>query len=100
MIYSENAPELESALHAHLSHKRLNLVNLRKEFFQTTLEELESFGQQRGLAVEFTRIAEAREYRETLSLRVAAASVPPTGPTEYPAELFPGAASPGVTAQR
>ena len=67
MLYSENAPELESALHQFLSKRRVNLVNPRKEFFRITLEEVEKFAKEQGLKVEFTQLAEAKEYRETLA---------------------------------
>jgi hypothetical protein len=33
MIWSEDAPTLENALHRHFHYRRLNLVNERKEFF-------------------------------------------------------------------
>lgn len=73
MIYSENAPELENTLHKKLDHKRLNLVNTRAEFFKTSLEEIQELVKGHGLTVELTMIAEAKEYRETLSLREARA---------------------------
>jgi hypothetical protein len=34
MLYSDNAPELESALHVLFEDRRMNLVNRRKEFYQ------------------------------------------------------------------
>ena len=40
-IFSENAVELEKALHKRLNDKRVNKVNLRKEFFYSTVDELE-----------------------------------------------------------
>lgn len=70
MFYSDNAPELESALHEFLDHKRVNLVNPRKEFYEeVNLDEVEKFAKDRGLSAQFTKIAEAKEYRETLALR-------------------------------
>lgn len=47
----------------------MNLVNMRKEFFHVGLDELEEFAAKRKLKIAFTRLAEAREYRETLALR-------------------------------
>ena len=61
----------------------MNLVNLRKEFFRVDLAELEAFAKQRGLAMAFTRLAEAREYRESAAMRLARGS----GPTTLPASL-------------
>jgi hypothetical protein len=69
MVYSEDAPALECALHQHFRERSVNLVNPRKEFFQVTLEEIEAFVTNRGLPIRMTKLAEAREYRETLTLR-------------------------------
>jgi hypothetical protein len=69
MIYSENAPELETALHHHFAQRRINLVNLRKEFFKVHLDEIEAFVKQRGLDIQLTKVAVAREFMETLALR-------------------------------
>lgn len=40
MIFSRNAPEMESSLHRVFEDRRLNLVNTRREFFNATLEEI------------------------------------------------------------
>lgn len=69
MIYSENAPELENMLHKKLEPKRVNLVNQRAEFFNTTIDELSSIVNELNLNIHLTKIAEAKEYRETLSLK-------------------------------
>ncbi len=69
MIYSDNAPELESTLHAHLEEKRINLVNPRKEFFNVLIDEIAQICKEKDLKIELTKLAEAREYRETLALR-------------------------------
>lgn len=69
LIYSENAPELESKFHKKFTFNRLNLINNRKEFFNVTLTELEQFAQENGYTIEFTKIAEARDYRQTCSIR-------------------------------
>jgi uncharacterized membrane-anchored protein YhcB (DUF1043 family) len=71
MIYSENAPELENTLHKRLDATRINLVNYRAEFFRTSLDEIEGIVKSLGLTVEFTKLAEAKEYRSTLSIREA-----------------------------
>jgi len=96
MLYSDNAPELESALHELLDHKRVNLVNPRKEFYEgVELDEIEKFVRDRGLSAQFTKLAEAKEYRETLSLRQeqqqqAAQSRQET--SKFPQNLFGAAA--------
>ncbi|MCP8689978.1 DUF4041 domain-containing protein [Marinobacterium sedimentorum] len=69
MIFSHNAPELERELHNHFDHRRLNLVNNRKEFFHINLDEIEEAVTKKGLNVEFTKIAEAHEYRESVVKR-------------------------------
>ena len=40
IIYSEDAPKLENMLHRHFAHRRVNLVNLRREFFRVSLDEI------------------------------------------------------------
>jgi multidrug efflux pump subunit AcrA (membrane-fusion protein) len=72
MIYSENAPELEAKLHRQFAHKRVNLVNERKEFFQVTLDEISTIVRKQHATIEFVMDAEAREYRETLGRRSGA----------------------------
>jgi len=69
MVYSENAPELEGKLHDFFERKRVNLINERKEFFSVTIEELEEFAKANALSITITKLAEAKEYRETLALR-------------------------------
>lgn len=76
MIYSENAPELENRIHKKLDSKRVNLVNRRAEFFGTTLDELEAIVKELNLNLQLTKIAEAKEYRETISLREVQSGVP------------------------
>lgn len=69
MVYSENAPELERKLHLEFAGRRVNLVNHRKEFFHVSLEELEDWAGNQGMELELTKIAEARDYRQSLELR-------------------------------
>jgi hypothetical protein len=90
MLYSDNAPQLERELHEHLQRRRVNLVNFRKEFFVTTLREIQKFAESRGIVVEFTLLAEAKEYRESVAKRAAEAerAVEPIV-VPFPTELFP-----------
>lgn len=67
MIYSEDAPRLEAALHQRFADRRVNMVNMRREF-RVSLDEIraavsECFGQ-----VTFVTVPEAAEYRETVAL--------------------------------
>jgi hypothetical protein len=96
MIHCEDAPTLENSFHREFASRRVNLVNLRKEYFNVTLQEIESFARTQKLTVEFTKIAEAREYRETLSLRRqqqsngAAAAPQETVVEAFPTQLLVG----------
>jgi hypothetical protein len=68
IIYSTNAPQLEYELHRRFDTRRLNRINNKKEFFKVSLDEIESFVKQHANAeIEFTKLAEAKEYRETLA---------------------------------
>jgi hypothetical protein len=71
MVYSEDAPALEHAFHQHFTNRSVNLVNMRKEFFRIGLDEVEAYAEERGLTISFTKLAEAREYRESLEMRNA-----------------------------
>jgi len=82
MVYDEDAPALEAAFHQRFKDRSVNLVNTRKEFFQVDLSEIEAFAKQRGLAMAFTKIAEAREYRESVAMRLARGSGPTVIPTK------------------
>ncbi|CDG73892.1 DUF4041 domain-containing protein [Acinetobacter baumannii] len=68
MVYSENAPELESKLHRYFDDRRINKVNYRKEFFEANLNEIEEIVNQLGHQALFHPIPEAKEYRQTLQL--------------------------------
>ncbi len=69
MVFSEDAPALEARLHRSLEHRRVNLANSRKEFFEAAVEEVQQAVAELGATVELTRLAEARQYRETLAMR-------------------------------
>ena len=70
MLYSDNAPELEYALHKAFENRRVNLVNFRREFYRDIeIHEIEAFVKERGLSAQFIAHPEAREYRETIALR-------------------------------
>ena len=70
MIFSEDAPKLESEIHKLLNDKRVNKVNYRKEFFRVTLEEIENIVCDKlGKKIDFTIKAEAKEYYESLLIK-------------------------------
>ena len=68
-IFSDDAPALENALHKALAEKRMNRINLRREFFRSSLEEIEDLIRTNfRKPVEFVRLAEASEFRQSLAL--------------------------------
>ena len=69
MVYVDDAPSLEKALHNKFSKQRVNAINRRKEFFNTDLESIKKAVQEiAGLDAEFTMTASAEEYYETKRL--------------------------------
>ena len=69
MIFSEDAPALENALHNKFRKYSVNKVNNRKEFFRIPLNEIKLFvSKEFDLSVEFTEIAKAQEFYETLEI--------------------------------
>ncbi len=65
LVFSEDAVALETVLHQRLSHKRVNLVNLRREFFYATPAEVKEHLIAVGNAhvLEYTDVPEAIEWR-------------------------------------
>jgi hypothetical protein len=70
MIYAEDAPALETALHRKFTSLRVNAVNLRKEFFQVDLDSIkEAVDNIDDMEVEFKMTALAEDYYESLRLQ-------------------------------
>lgn len=70
MIFSDDAPKLEAALHNAFADKKLNFVNQRREFFNVSLEEIkEVIKKNYDKTVEFVDLPPAEQYRESLLLR-------------------------------
>lgn len=72
MIFSEDAVDLEKRLHDRFAAQRVNLVNLRREFFYATPQEVhDALNSEDGLAVvtEFTDTPEAAEWHESENTR-------------------------------
>lgn len=70
MIFSDDAPALENILHKKFEERSVNLVNLRKEFFNVSIEEIETVVKENfNNTVKFIKIPAATEYRQTLELR-------------------------------
>lgn len=69
MIFSEDAPSLENILHKKFEKNSVNKVNLRKEFFNVSLENIrKEVLKNHNATIEFTMLAEAQEYRESLAM--------------------------------
>ena len=68
MIFSKDAVDLERKLHESLGHKRVNKINLRKEFFRTSVDELQLLAEETDPTVDFKRTLIAKEYVETLEM--------------------------------
>ena len=71
VIYSEEAPTLERALHNTFAAQRVNATNFRKEFFRVSIEDVEAAVKRLAPNAAFFRDIEAQEYRETMALRNA-----------------------------
>ena len=70
-IFSDDAPSLETQIHHRLNDNRVNKVNLRKEFFNVSLDELESLVYELNPTAEFNRTMAAEQYRQSLSMSVS-----------------------------
>lgn len=71
LIFAEDAPALERRLHKHFIVTQMNKVNYRKEFFRVGIQHIREEVEKLGLIAKWTMTAEAREYRETLSIEKA-----------------------------
>lgn len=70
MIFSEDAPALETSLHKAFENKKLNLVNHRREFFKVTLDEIKAeVRKSHDKTVEFIDTAEAEQFRVSQKMR-------------------------------
>lgn len=70
LIFSEDAPALEAALHKAFEDRKLNKINQRREFFRVSLEEIKAEVRKNfDKTVEWVDIAEAEQYRQSLLLQ-------------------------------
>lgn len=68
MIWSDDAPGLERAMHMEFVKTQLNKVNPRKEFFRIGIGALREAVERRGIDASWTMAAAAAEYRESLAI--------------------------------
>lgn len=68
MIFSENAPALENALHKELALYQVNKTNYRKEFFKCALQQIKDIVTTVAGSYEWNENISATEYRETRAI--------------------------------
>lgn len=70
MIFSDDAPALEAALHRAFEDRKLNMVNQRREFFNVTLDEIKEVVKKNfDKTVEFIDVPDAEQYRVSLKMK-------------------------------
>ena len=75
LFFSKDAVGIETAMHAKLADRRLNMVNRRREFFQATPTEVKQhLSELAGELLEFREVPEALEYRQCMKQRSEASS--------------------------
>ncbi len=74
-IFSNSARDLENNLHKKLHNKRVNKINLRKEFFNTTIDELEEIVYGLEPSAEFNRTMLAEQYFQSMAVDIIPESV-------------------------
>ncbi len=67
-IFSDDAVGLENNLHKTLNSQRVNRINLRKEFFNVSIEELEALVYKLQPSAEFNKTLLAEQYHQSLSV--------------------------------
>lgn len=70
LFFADDAVSIEAKLHAHFSEERINKVNLRREYFRATPEQVLAALQEHNVEVlEYTIDPAAAEYRSSLDAR-------------------------------
>lgn len=70
MIFCDDAPKLEAALHREFEDRKVNIVNQRREFFKVSLFEIEDVVKKNyDKTVEFTEVPDAEQFRTSEELR-------------------------------
>jgi len=81
MIFSDDAPKLENALHKAFEDKKVNMVNPRREFFNVSLDEIkEVIRKNYDKTVEFIDYPQAEQYRVSLKMQNKTQPVAPIKP--------------------
>ena len=87
MIYSDDAPALEDALHKEFGERRINMSNMRKEFFKVELHQVEEAVKRLAPTANFFKDVEAREFKETILKRAEKLSEQSNSEPELPSEI-------------
>ena len=70
MIFSEDAPKLEAALHHAFEQNKVNKINSRREFFKVPLEDIKKEVRKNfDKTVEWIDVADAEQYRQSISMK-------------------------------
>ncbi len=70
MIFSDDAPALEAALHKAFEDRKLNMVNTRREFFNVTLDEIKEVVKKNfDKTVEFIDVPDAEQFRVSQKMK-------------------------------
>lgn len=70
MIFSDDAPALEAALHKAFEDRKLNMVNTRREFFNVTLDEIKEVVKKNfDKTVEFVDVPDAEQFRVSQKMK-------------------------------
>lgn len=70
LIFTDDAPGLETALHTAFADRKVNKINPRREFFHVTLDEIKKVVRENfDKTVEWTDVPEAEQYRQSLLIK-------------------------------
>jgi hypothetical protein len=87
IIYSDDAPALERALHTEFEATRINTANMRKEFFRAAIHEVELAVRRLAPVAPFFKDIEAQEFRETQARRNASLALDLSDRSVFPASI-------------
>lgn len=90
MIFTDDAPKLEAALHRAFEDKKVNMVNPRREFFHVSLDEIKAVIRQNyDKTVEFNDYPDAEQWRISVKMRGGNFSEPEIPEFELPEHTLP-----------
>lgn len=70
MIFTEDAPKLEAALHHAFELQKVNMVNNRREFFRVSLDDIKRVVKENyDKTVEFVDVPDAEQYRQSILIQ-------------------------------